>query len=260
MIKNRVEFVYDGLADEKIREHGTFLATLRCACGSEKLTSSLFCEKCGRTSSVVLLHRRDVWLIYIGDTTSVPLDVLKCPHCNTLVSDASRLCERGETCLSGVVGVVVQRNRSGVFELHRCIYPARNRDAYVLPEGVAMMCELPPYLSLEAQVELLQCISEVHQEVHQEVEDFDWEAPQMLAKHILHTYFAFEENGEISRAELYNNYLAQSEKISPDTKPLSRQQFFSVVRKIVPNVGEKHQRVGGKLERFFTGIQHATSE
>ena len=255
---DRVEFVYDGLADEQIRAHGTFLAELRCACGCVKLTESLFCERCGRTSSVVLLHRRDVWMIYLGETSGVPLDVLRCPHCDQLVSRASRYCDRGARCLLGVVGVVVVCNRSGVFELHRCIHPDRNRDAFVLPSGVVMMCELPPFMKPQELATLLfdkqttPVIEPSEAEVHQEVHHSD--SPKILAHHILQTTFIFEETAHISRSELYDIYVLKVGEIAPQTHPLSRQDFFGIVRQVVPDVDETHRRVGGKLQRFFKGI------
>ena len=271
----RVAFRHDGLTDETIRDHGTFLSELRCACGSSQLTDTLFCGKCGRTSTVVLCHRRDVWLIYIGDT-GVPLDVLRCPHCHGLVSAADRLCERGQLCLLGVVGVVIQRDQSGVFELHRCIHPLHATEAHVLPAGVVMLCELPPLMSLEAQVDVLKSKTEVHQvvgvsdtdiegldaEVHQEVHPLCADTsvsdcPKTLAAHILQTEFVLDATAHISRSVLYDIYVSKVCEITPQTKALSRQAFFAIVRQVFPNVAETHHRVAGKLQRFFIGIRHS---
>ena len=46
-------------------------------------------------------------------------------------------------------------------------------------------------------------------------------------------------------------------EITPQTKALSRQAFFSIVRQVFPNIGETHRRVAGKLQRFFIGIRHS---
>lgn len=77
---------------------------------------------------------------------------------------------------------------------------------------------------------------------------------ERLAEQVLRTAFVFDLSAEIGRAQLYAIYHQKVGEIAPQTKPLSRQAFFAVVRETVPDVNETHHRVKGTLQRFFTGI------
>lgn len=258
----RVAFVYNGYAEQKIRDNGTFLSELRCVCGSIQLTEAFVCRVCGRRSGVSLCHRGGVWLLFIGDETGEPFTVLRCPHCDHLLTSASLFCERGETCLEAICSVSVERNRENIFEIHRCIFASDMLDASVLPAGVVMMCELPPvkavafvpvaYLDVATtQPKTIQVETPVLEEAPQHVKLKSREA---LAQDLLKTDFVIQDTAEISRTELYEWYQAKISEIAPQTNPLSRQAFYAVVREVVPNVTETHHRVSGKLQRFLKGI------
>lgn len=92
---------YDGYADQKVRENGTFLSQLQCSCGQPIATQDRMCPSCKCEVNVTLLGKYNElsqkcrWFVFMGEPKGEPIGLLSCGYCECEVTSLNRLCECG---------------------------------------------------------------------------------------------------------------------------------------------------------------------